>query len=54
MNKLANFSKGFSLIELVTVIVILGILGTVALGKFQDMSEEAHGAAASGILSEFT
>jgi len=42
MNRLQAKSKGITLIELVTVIVILGILGVVALGKFEDLSEDAH------------
>ncbi len=45
---------GFTLIELVVVIVLLGILGVTALGKFQDLSAEAEGAAVTGVASELT
>lgn len=44
--------SGFTLIELVVVIVLLGILGVTALGKFQDLSGEASTAAVSGVASE--
>lgn len=40
--------KGFTIIELVVVIVILGILAAVAFPKFQDLSGDAKQAVVNG------
>ena len=44
--------SGFTLIELVVVIVLLGILAAAATARFQDLATEARIAAVAGIAGE--
>ncbi|MCK5126526.1 MAG: prepilin-type N-terminal cleavage/methylation domain-containing protein [candidate division Zixibacteria bacterium] len=45
-----NQSRGFTLIELVIIIVVLGILAAIAIPKYQDISSDAKEAACRSAL----
>jgi MSHA pilin protein MshA len=49
--KILRSQKGFTLIEIIAVLVILGILAAVAIPKYQGLQDEANRKAASGGVS---
>ena len=51
MKQLLKTQSGFTLIELIMVIVILAILGAVAIPKYVDLSADAKSANESGVAA---
>ncbi len=49
LSKPRNNEKGFTLIELIIVIVILGIIAGVAIPRFVGLSDDARKSAARGV-----
>lgn len=50
MKKTIKNQKGFTLVELVLVITIIGIISVMALPAFIDITQDAHEAAIDGVL----
>ena len=53
LKKFRKGEKGFTLIELVIIIAVLGILAAVAIPKYANITSESKEAAARGALARY-
>jgi prepilin-type N-terminal cleavage/methylation domain-containing protein len=51
MTRVRRNQKGFTLVELVVIIVVLGLLAAIAIPKFMSVSQEAEKAAVANMVS---
>ncbi|RUO71950.1 prepilin-type N-terminal cleavage/methylation domain-containing protein [Idiomarina ramblicola] len=51
--KMRNKQQGFTIIELIIVVVILGLLAAAAIPRFTDVSSDAEDAALEGVAGGF-
>lgn len=50
MKRTFSSNQGFTIVELVVVIILLGILAATALPRFIDVDDDAHAAAFEGVM----
>ena len=53
MKRNVSRQQGFTIVELVVVIILLGILAATALPRFINVDDDAHAAAFEGVLGGF-
>lgn len=52
MNNIVKNQQGFTLIEIIAVLVLLGILAAVAVPKYMNLADDARAKAAQGQIGE--